>query len=138
MARELNAPLDLSRIAVTPNTLGAHQLIRLAHSLGRQDKVVDAVMTAYFAEGRDIGDPDTLCDIGEVYGLSRINILETLADSSGANAVAAEYATAAEAGITGVPFAIFNGRMSVAGAQSPERYALGLRKAASKAMAGGD
>ena len=138
LAEELDAPIDLARIAVTPNTLGAHQLIRFAHAYGRQDAVVDALMTSYFAEGFDIGDPDVLCDIAEAEGLDRMAALQALADGVGAEAVASAYATAAEAGITGVPFAIFNGAMSVAGAQSPERYALAIRKAASKAVAGGD
>ena len=138
MASELGAPMDLARIAVTPNTLGAHQLIRLALSMGRQDQVVDAVMLGYFAQGKDIGDPDVLCDIGEAAGIDRMTALQALADASGAQAIANEYGTAAEAGVTGVPFAIFNGAMSVAGAQSPERYALAIRKAASRAMVGGD
>ncbi len=138
MANELHAPLDLTKITLTPNTVGAHQLIRLARTMGQQDAIVDAVMTAYFAEGRNIGDAEVLCDIGEASGLSRMNVLEALADEGMANAIASEHATAAEAGITGVPFAILNGQMSVAGAQSPERYALGIRKAASKAMVGGD
>ena len=138
LAAELNAPLDLARIAITPNTLGAHQLIRLARALGKQDAVVDAVMTSYFAEGRDIGDPDVLGDIAEAAGIDRMTALQALAEASGAQAIASEYETAAEAGVTGVPFAIFNGSMSVAGAQSPERYALAIRKAASKAAVGGD
>ena len=138
MADELEAPLDLRRIAITPNTLGAHQLIRLARAHGVQDAVVDALMTSYFAEGRDIGDPETLCDIGEVHGLPRMTVLQALADESAATSIANEHATAADAGVTGVPFAIFDGRMSVAGAQSPERYALAIRKAAAKAMLGRD
>jgi predicted DsbA family dithiol-disulfide isomerase len=138
LAQALGAPLDLGRIAITPNTLGAHQLIRAALASGRQDAVVDAVMTAYFAEGRDIGDPEVLCDIGEAHGLSRMTVLEALCDEAGARSVAVAHATASDAGITGVPFAIFDGLMSVAGAQSPERYGLALSKAASKRAVCGD
>ena len=60
LAAELDTPLDLARIAITPNTLGAHQLIRLARALGKQDAIVDTLMTSYFAGGRDIGDPEVL------------------------------------------------------------------------------
>lgn len=138
LAQELGAPLDLGKIAVTPNTLGAHQLIRLAYACDRQDAVVEALMTAYFAKGWDIGDPDVLCAVGDAVGIERMTVLEALADPSSAEAILTEHATAADAGVTGVPFAIFNGRMSVAGAQSPERYALAITKAASKAAFGGD
>jgi predicted DsbA family dithiol-disulfide isomerase len=51
------------RIERTPNTLDAHRLIWLADKEGVQDAVVEALLLAYFTEGRDINNPQTLVDI---------------------------------------------------------------------------
>lgn len=130
MADELGAPLALDRIAITPNTSAAHRLIRWARDIGRQDETIDALFTAYFAEGRDIGDPNVLADIGEAVGLPRLLVLGRLADGTDAETVAAEHRTAKAAGVTGVPYVIFEGRFGVIGAQSPERYLKAIDKLA--------
>jgi predicted DsbA family dithiol-disulfide isomerase len=44
----------------TPNTVDAHRLIWLADKQGIQDAVVEGLFRAYFAEGRDIGNRQTL------------------------------------------------------------------------------
>src|SRR5689334_7059423 len=44
------------KIAKTPNTLDSHRIIRWAGSAGVQDAVVERLFTAYFLDGRDIGD----------------------------------------------------------------------------------
>src|SRR6266446_6393811 len=62
----------------TPNTLDAHHLIRLAGQQGKQHDVVEGLFAAYFNEGRDIGDPTVLADIGASAGLDRARILAML------------------------------------------------------------
>jgi predicted DsbA family dithiol-disulfide isomerase len=59
------------RIERTPNTLDAHRLIRLAGERGVQDAVVEALFRAYFTEGRDLGDRQTLLDVVAGAGLDR-------------------------------------------------------------------
>jgi predicted DsbA family dithiol-disulfide isomerase len=51
------------RIERTPNTLDAHRLIWLAEQQAVQDAVVEALFRAYFTEGRDIGNQQTLLDV---------------------------------------------------------------------------
>jgi predicted DsbA family dithiol-disulfide isomerase len=63
----------------TPNTIDAHRLIRLAGQQGKQHDVVEGLFVAYFNEGRDIGDPTVLADIGASAGLDRARILAMLA-----------------------------------------------------------
>src|ERR1700686_5746304 len=62
----------------TPNTVDAHRLIRLAGQQGKQDDVVEGLFAAYFNEGRDIGDPTVLADVGASAGLGRARILAML------------------------------------------------------------
>jgi predicted DsbA family dithiol-disulfide isomerase len=120
---------NFDAIALTPNTNAAHRLIRWGHGAGRQDAVVEALFAAYFTDGRDIGDPQVLAAIGEESGLDPVVILRLLSEGADQEAVAREHAMAVQGGITGVPFAIFAGKLAVVGAESPERIAEAIDKA---------
>ncbi|MDE2007017.1 MAG: DsbA family protein, partial [Rhodospirillales bacterium] len=48
------------RIRRTPCSIDAHRLVRLAARQHRADPVVDALFTAHFSDGHDIGDPAVL------------------------------------------------------------------------------
>lgn len=113
--------LKLNEIPVAPNTNAAHRLIRWALSAGVQDQVVEALFKAYFTDLLDIGDPMVLADIAADAGMERQVILELLAEGTDKETVTAEHETAHRAGVSGVPFYIFDGKLSVSGAESPER-----------------
>ena len=74
-AEAIDLPIDFAAIQRTPNTLNAHRLIHWAGIESRQSEVVDALFTAYFVEGRDIGDKDTLADIADSAGIETDNIV---------------------------------------------------------------
>ena len=59
------------RIERTPNTLDAHRLAWLAERQGVQGAVVEALFRAYFTEGRDISNRQTLLDVVAEAGLDR-------------------------------------------------------------------
>lgn len=59
------------RMERTPNTVDAHRLIWLADQHGCQDAVVEALFRAYFTEGRDISNRETLNDVAADAGLDR-------------------------------------------------------------------
>jgi hypothetical protein len=61
---------DFARIARTPNTFDAHRLVWLAGRHGVQP-AVEGLFGAYFAEGRDVGDPGVLAEVGATAGLDR-------------------------------------------------------------------
>lgn len=111
----LNVAFD--RINRTPNTLNAHRLIRWAGAAHGQDRVVEALFQAYFFDGEDIGDPEILARIGEAGGLEPAVTRKMLASDIDLETVRGEDAAAREAGVTGVPTFIVNGRFVVAGAQ---------------------
>ena len=61
-------------MAKTPNTVASHALIRLAHETGgaaTQDRVVEALFSAYFTQGLDVGDPAVLADLAKGAGIER-------------------------------------------------------------------
>jgi predicted DsbA family dithiol-disulfide isomerase len=59
------------RIERTPNTVDAHRIIWLADQQGCQNAVVEALFQAYFTEGRDVADRQTLIDVVAKAGLDR-------------------------------------------------------------------
>jgi predicted DsbA family dithiol-disulfide isomerase len=109
-------------IRKTPNTRAAHTLLTFAAQRGRQAELSEALFSAYFEEGRDIGDPEVLAELGSSQGLEASDALRALEDPDlGAEVMAAEK-QAREWGISGVPTFVFERRYAVSGAQSPETF----------------
>jgi predicted DsbA family dithiol-disulfide isomerase len=116
-AERAGLAMDLSQIARTPSTLNAHRLIHWAGLEGRQTPVVSALFRAYFAEGRDIGDADTLADIAAIAGMDRAVTARLLASEADADEVRAADATTRAQGVQGVPTFVVAGEYVVTGAQ---------------------
>jgi predicted DsbA family dithiol-disulfide isomerase len=113
------------RIAVTPNTIDAHRMIRFADRIGRAmavDAMVGALFRAYFLEGRDIGDPEVLATLAGETGLDPIAARAHLAGDADLAEVLEEDMHARRVGIEGVPCFIVNGRYALSGAQEPEAF----------------
>jgi predicted DsbA family dithiol-disulfide isomerase len=113
----VGAMFDFDRVASAPNTADAHRLILLAAEIGDEWPLVGRLFRAHFAEGRDIGDTDTLAELAESVGLNRAEARRCLASDRNGDAVAQSQRTAEELGITGVPFFVFGRRYAVSGAQ---------------------
>ena len=106
-------------IARTPNSVQSHRLIRYATDKGKQDGLVERLFTAYFLEGKDIGDDAVLADIAEASGLNRKETEAFLAGDERREEILSEDLYARQQGINGVPCFIFNGRYALSGAQDP-------------------
>ena len=111
--------LNYERIKITPNTFAAHRLAWYAARQGRQRPMVVAILTAYFEEGRDIGDPDVLVALAEDAGFSADDVRSFLEGDEGSDAIRALESEGRAAGIHGVPHFDIDG-FAVSGAQAPE------------------
>lgn len=120
---------NLADIPVSPNTNAAHRLIRWAQGEGLQGPVLEGVLAAYFTEMRDIGDPLVLADIGATAGMDRLRLLQAFSEGVDKDAVSREHFQAHQAGVSGVPFMIFDGKIAVSGAEPPERLVKAIDKA---------
>jgi predicted DsbA family dithiol-disulfide isomerase len=105
---------------VQPNTLNAHRLLHYGDQHDAQDAVADALFEAYFINGANLTDIDTLADIGARAGLERNALHDYLSSDADRKLVSDSDIQARSAGIGGVPFFIFNRRIGVSGAQDPE------------------
>ncbi|HJM60118.1 MAG TPA: DsbA family oxidoreductase [Alphaproteobacteria bacterium] len=115
-------PFALDRIGRTPNTMASHRLIHFAGHHGYQNSVVEALFRAYFFDGRDIGQVETLAAIAFECGLDRDEALAYLQSDEGAVEVAQRDRHARSIGVNGVPCFIIDGRYAVSGAQDPEVF----------------
>jgi predicted DsbA family dithiol-disulfide isomerase len=120
------------RIAVSPNTLDAHRLIRWAGEAEAADAVVEALFRAYFLEGRDIGDRAVLAEIAASCGMERDDVARRLAAEEDLAAVRAAVQAAQQLGVTGVPTFILAGRYGVVGAQPAETLADAINSVATR------
>jgi len=117
---QLGIAFAFDKIERQPNTLAAHALIERARSSGVQGAMKEALLKAFFVDGADLTDEQTLMRVAAEAGLERKQAEAALADESLRGAVAEEEDKARAMGVSGVPFFIFNKRVAVEGAQPPE------------------
>jgi predicted DsbA family dithiol-disulfide isomerase len=108
------------RIRRTPSSVDAHRLVRFAARFGQADAMVDALFSAHFTDGLDIGDPALLTAIATACGLDAGQARRFLASPDEIDGVHADNLRAHRLGINGVPCFVIAGRHAIAGAQEPE------------------
>ena len=105
-----------------PNTMAAHRLMRLAGRTQHDDLLADRLFSAFFEQGKDIGDLDVLADLAAGVGMDRATALAFLKGRDEADSVASIDALGHQSGIAGVPYFIFDRRYALAGAQEPVSF----------------
>lgn len=111
--------------ALAVNTFAAHRLVHLAHSTGGADlaeRTLEALFSAHFEHGADLGDDETLVRIVSGAGLDAEAARAALDSDEGADAVRADEDEARALGVTGVPFFVVDRRVAVSGAQPAEVF----------------
>ncbi len=109
------------RIERVPNTLNAHRLMFLAETEGKdQTALAEDLMSAFFTEGKDIGDPDVLAEVASHHGLSAQQVASALDDDTAKQVVLTREAQVRSSGLTGVPGFLLNRRLFVVGAQDTD------------------
>ena len=111
--------IDFDAMQRTPNTLDAHRLIHWAGIEHKQNAVVDALFKAYFVEGRDIGDAETLADIADSCGMDASVVLRLISSDADRRDIMARDGHSREMGVTSVPTFIVANKHAVPGAQPP-------------------
>lgn len=103
-------------VGKSPNTTLAHQLIFIAPAETR-GALSTAIYDAYFREGKDITNLETLVELAGSVGLDREETRQRLRASEGAAEVHSIARQVSQQGVTGVPFFIFDGQLALSGAQ---------------------
>lgn len=114
---------------VVANTERAHRLLQHAQSIGRGVAAQERVFRAYFTEGRNVDDIDTLLALASELGISADDARTALTSDTTAYDVQRDIAEARSLGITGVPFFVIDRAYGVSGAQEVAVFEQALNKA---------
>lgn len=115
------------------NTFDAHRLLHWAGIVGGQARLKRALFNAYFTEGRDPSDHDTLVAVAEAAGLDGAEAREVLASGRYAQEVRDEERKWQMAGITAVPAVVINERYLISGGQPAAAFERAIRTIAAEA-----
>lgn len=119
-ALESGVTFNWSKVTRTPNTRMAHMLIAAASTVQRGTEMKAALFKAYFQDGRDIGDLETLVAIATELGFEENAARDELTNDELRETIIGLEAHAQKVGVTGVPFFIVDGKLAVSGAQTPD------------------
>ena len=126
-AREVGLEYHLNN-ARRGNTFDAHRLIHFAAEKHVGDKAIESIMHAYFSESLPVGDRAALAKLAPKFGISESEALAMLESDKYSDAVRADESRAADIGISGVPFFVFDEKSGISGAQSVEVFTEALQQ----------
>jgi predicted DsbA family dithiol-disulfide isomerase len=115
-------------IAIISNTLNAHRLLHFAKTKGLQSKLKERLFQAYYTEGKDVSDIDSLLVLASEVGLDEVEVKNMLVSDTFKNEVELDQYYAEQVGARGVPFFVFNNKFAVSGAQPTELFSEILEK----------
>jgi predicted DsbA family dithiol-disulfide isomerase len=114
--------------AVVANSFNAHRFIHFAKKYGKQTEAKELVFKAHFTEGRNVDEYSTLIEIGKSIGLDPVALQTALEDGSFSEDVRHDMREAAQIGVRGVPYFLFNRKHLVYGAQETRVFLDALQK----------
>lgn len=132
-ALESGVTFNWSRVTKSVNTRMAHMLVAAASTVQRGTEMKAALFKAYWQDGRDIGDLDTLIAIAVEQGFDEQAARDELTNEELRETVIGLEAHAQQVGVTGVPFFIIDGKLAVSGAQTGDVWAQVFRQVLSDA-----
>jgi len=121
-ARASGIDLDLSRQPRSFPTRKGHTLVRLARAKGTQHALANAIAWAYFMDHQLINEDEVLADIAVQHGFTRAEALAAVRDPRELALTHEQAVAAAQQGIQGVPFFVFDNKFAVSGCQPQEMF----------------
>ena len=114
--------------AVVANSFDAHRFANLAKKNGKGLQAEESLFKAYFTEGKDISDHDTLIQLGIDIGLDGAAVKQALESDAYTKDVQKDIAEAEALAIRGVPFFVIDRKYAVSGAQATETFVQALNQ----------
>jgi len=122
IAKEVGLNYDFDN-TIPANTFLAHQLIHFAAHHGQQGAMKERLFAAYYLEGQNVGEIDTLARLAAEIGLDADEARHALLASTYAGEVRRDEYEAQQIQVRGVPFFVFDDKYAVSGAQPSEVFA---------------
>ena len=121
MAAEEGLKYDLEN-AVVANSRNAHRLLHYAKSKNKQVEFKEALLHAYFEDGQNIDDLETLKSLATKVYKSPAFTEDVIKDIQRAQQI----------GVQGVPFFVLNEKFALSGAQPTDTFKQALQKVQSE------
>jgi len=110
------------------NTFDAHRLAKWANQFGKEDLITNRLMKAYFTDGLNIADHQTLENLAKEVGLNELEAHDVLASDQYKDQVVNEQQESRQLGVQGVPFFVLNRKYGISGAQQKEYFTQALNQ----------
>ena len=119
--QELGLDFQMQQIKVA-NTIKAHLLLHEAHEQGLQWACKMRLLKAYFTEGKNIDDIQVLQELAKEVGLKTEHLDLAILGGKHSRAFTQDLQEAQELGLRGVPYFIFDRKVSIHGAREVEAF----------------
>lgn len=114
---------------IVANAKNAHRLLQLAKTLDKGGELKERLLKAYFIEGANIDDQETLVTFAEEVGIEKEQALSCLNSNEFEDKVDQDIYESRQLGVRGVPFFVLDRKHGISGAQPKEVFTQTLEKA---------
>ncbi|UJP64226.1 DsbA family oxidoreductase [Mongoliitalea daihaiensis] len=115
--------------AVVANAYKAHRLLHFAKTHGLGSPMKERLLRAYFTEGMNIDDSETLITLAVEIGLPQEAVYACLNSDAFLKEVNEDVQEAQQLGVRGVPFFVLDRKFGISGAQQDEVFQQTIAKA---------
>jgi predicted DsbA family dithiol-disulfide isomerase len=127
MAAEVGLEYNMDK-AVVANSFDAHRFVQFAKTKGLGDDAEEQLFKAYFTDGKNTADHETLIQLGTEIGLDATELKAVLDGTRYSEEVRKDVYEAQQVGARGVPFFVLDRKYAVSGAQHSETFLNALEK----------
>jgi predicted DsbA family dithiol-disulfide isomerase len=128
MAAEAGLTYNFDK-AIVANSFNAHRFSHLAKKHGLGDAAEEQLFKAYFTDGKNTDDINTLVELGTAIGLDATEVKQTLESDAYAGEVKEDIIEAQRLGVRGVPFFVLDRKYGISGAQAVPVFEETIEKA---------
>lgn len=126
-AKTVGLHFDFEKVQMT-NTFDAHRLAKLAATYKLENEMTTRLMKAYFTEGKNLSEINTLIKIATEMGLDETKTKQVLESDQFKKEVQEQIDDARKVGVQGVPFFVINQKYGISGAQQEEYFTQALNQ----------
>lgn len=127
MAKEVGLTYNFNK-AIVANSFDAHRFTHLAKTHSLQDKAEERLFAAYFTEGKNTADHNTLIQLGTDIGLDAAEVRQMLESSDFVEEVNNDIYEAQQVGVSGVPFFMIGDQYAISEAHESSIFLEGLKQ----------
>lgn len=121
MAKQAGLNYHLDQCVIV-NSMKAHTLIQYAKTKALGDAAEERLFKAFFIEGKNIADLETLRQLATEIGLDVAEVDQAFTDHKYKAMVQQDIQEAQQIGVQGVPFFVLDRKYAISGAQPPKAF----------------